>query len=385
MDWFQELKDEHENIRAALEWADQTDVEAGLLISSSLHWFWENFQLLEGNYWLPRFLKKPNSHNFQGARARALCMYGWNLVGLQQSEAAVGPASESLSLFRALGDPRGEADALLLLAELSSDPVQKRELTEQALELAQSLGDARRTASALWQSGWLHADKDAFVFWDRAIALNRLLGNWRILAGSLSTMGFLLVLNGELESAQKYLDESNDLYRRFHLYPPPTHLLAAYGQLALIRGELESARAYLQESLRINEEIGSRQAFLWTEARLGYVALHERNLAEARRCFHEVAEGFRRDKFEIGIVYAVEGMLSLAVLEGKLEAAASLIGWANATREKLKEARPLAEQTYIQKQRDVTAAQTGESRFEREYEWGRKMRLEEALSLAWQA
>ena len=39
----QGLKDEHDNMRAALEWADETDVEAGLYLSGSLHRFWETF------------------------------------------------------------------------------------------------------------------------------------------------------------------------------------------------------------------------------------------------------------------------------------------------------------------------------------------------------
>ena len=379
-EWYAGLNDERENLRAALEWADKTDVEAGLYLSSRLHRFWESFEFREGTYWLPKFLQKPGSHAYPRARARALCKYGWILVSLQQSDAARSPAKECLDLSRASGDHPGEVDGLLLLAWISSNTTQKKELNQQALELAQSLGDARRQSSALWQLGWSYQGENSFVYWKKAIALARSLGNWRGLAGSLSTIGFFLLVNGDIESAQKHLDESNRLYQQLNLNPPPTHLLSAYSQIALLRGDFKKARAYLEESSRINVEFGSRQGYLWARVRLGYVALRDGNLTEARLCFSETARGFREDKYEIGVVYALEGMASLFVAEDKFESAARLIGWADATRETISDKRPILEQADVD--RDLTAiiAKIGNTAFEEVKKGGSDMTIDEAVA-----
>ena len=76
MQWYRRLNDERDNIRSALRWADQTDVEAGLYLSSRLGTFWWIFGPREGNYWLSKFLQKSESHSYPGARALALYIHG---------------------------------------------------------------------------------------------------------------------------------------------------------------------------------------------------------------------------------------------------------------------------------------------------------------------
>ena len=73
---------------------------------------------------------------------------------------------------------------------------------------------------------------------------------------------------------------------------------------------------------------------------------------------------FREDKYEIGVVYALEGMASLFIAADKLESAARLIGWADATREKISDKRPILEQADVD--RDLTAiiAKIGNTAFE---------------------
>lgn len=380
--WLHRLREEHENLRSALEWADKADVEAGLLLSGSMQRFWENFQVFEGSYWQAKFLQKPESHRYPRARARALCMYGWSLVSLQQYAAAHSRAEESLAVCRAVGDPAGEVDALLLLAWISSAVTQKRELIQRALELAESIGDVRRQSSALWQLGWLYQGKEGLAYWEKAIALTRSLRNWRGLAGSLSTAGFFLVLNGELETAQRYLDESNRLYQQWNFSPPPAHLFSGYAQIALIQGDFKKARAYLAESIRINAEFGSRQAVLWARVRLGYLALSEGNFPEARQCFDETARSFREDHYAIGVTYALEGMAGLFVREEKFERAAALIGWADATRQAIGDPRPLLEKTYVESQITAVTSGIGEDAFFQAYRSGQGMTSDGALTLA---
>ena len=50
--WLDRLFVEHDNIRAALEWAARTDVQAGLYISNRLRTFWEKYEFREEARWL---------------------------------------------------------------------------------------------------------------------------------------------------------------------------------------------------------------------------------------------------------------------------------------------------------------------------------------------
>lgn len=71
--------------------------------------------------------------------------------------------------------------------------------------------DKPRQASALWHLGWIAHDKNKFIYWKRAIALFRTIGDHPALVGRLSSMGNSLLLYGDFESAQKYLDEADTL------------------------------------------------------------------------------------------------------------------------------------------------------------------------------
>ena len=50
--WLERLFVERDNIRAALEWAARTNVEAGLYLSNRLRKFWESYRLREEARWL---------------------------------------------------------------------------------------------------------------------------------------------------------------------------------------------------------------------------------------------------------------------------------------------------------------------------------------------
>jgi tetratricopeptide (TPR) repeat protein len=229
--------------------------------------------------------------------------------------------------------------------------------------------------------GWLD-QANRFHYWERALALTRVLGDAYELASGLSTAGLFLALNGDLNAAQKYLAESNALYEHLHMKPVISHLLSAYGQISLIRGDLKKARAYLQEHARASLELGSRQDYLWSRVRLGYVALCEGHLDEASHIFVECTREFKKDRNIIGVVFTLEGFAGLFSETGNLARAARLIGWADSTREKISDHRPLLEQANIDKIVERSIIRMGKAKFSKAYDEGKKMLLEEAVMFA---
>jgi tetratricopeptide (TPR) repeat protein len=303
------------------------------------------------------------------------------MVGLQQFEAAHSAAEECLRIYRSCGDQQGEVDGLLMLGWESTNAAKKKVVGQQAFELAQSLGDVRRQAMALWNLGWSDHTADRFVYWKKAIALHRSLGDLQALAGALSSLGYFHVMDGKIESALTYLDEASKLYQQLNLRLLSSTLLA-YGQIALARGDFERARAYIQENARNGHERGNQQDYLWSRAHLGYVALREGSINESRQIFMETARDFQKDGYEIGVIFTLEGMAELYVSVGKPEHAARLIGWAEAARGKLGDTRPLLEQANVDKIIAASLAKMGEVEFSDAYEEGQGMTLDEAVMYA---
>ncbi|HJR81086.1 MAG TPA: BTAD domain-containing putative transcriptional regulator [Anaerolineales bacterium] len=375
--WMSRLNDERDNIRAALEWADKTDVEAGLYVSGRLNIFWEIFDIREGARWLERFVQKPGSKAHPHARAKALRALGWFKNWLERLAEAHSAAEESLDLYRSCGDTSGEVDALLLLA-VTIHPSEAEEFFRQALTLAQSIGDKWRTAYALHHWGWDHTARHSYA--KKALALFREVGDIRYMAECMVSIGRVEMLNNNIESAQKMLDRATILYGQLNIKSGMSSILQGYGRIAAVKGDYEQAYTKLQESAAIDEEYGYRINYLFDRSHLGYLALYRGNITEAHEIFTETVKSFFNDKNEIGIAFTLEGMAGLFVVIAKPAIAAQLIGWADALRERVGDPRPALEQAEVDKSIAACIIKMGEAAFSDAYDEGQKMSLDEAVA-----
>jgi len=385
-EWSARASDERDNLRAALEQAAKTDIEAGLYISGRLKELWEIIDIREGARWLAEFIGKPESKDYPRARARALFTQAWFLTMSQQFQPAHSAAQESLALFRACGDQQGEADALLMLGIVMRhiDNLSAAvEFSQQALALCQTLGDKWRQARAFFYLGSQDGNHQlSFVYWEEAVALFREVGDSYSLTIMLSILGFRRTMNGDLDLAQKHLNEATLLWSLNKKADIWEELKTAKGLIAFIRGDYEQAYALLQEIAVSTEELGNQTGYLWARVRLGYVALRVGNINEARQIFTESTHNFQKRGNTIGVVFALEGLASLSVEAGKPEHAVQLIGWADATREKIVDTRPPVEQAEVDKIITAIIGKMGVSAFEEAYESGRGMTMDEVVALA---
>jgi tetratricopeptide (TPR) repeat protein len=265
--------------------------------------------------------------------------------------------------------------------EISSD-AERMELFQRALKLAEAPGDIWWQARMLHQVGWNYSGDERIAYWVRAATLFRQAGDWHSLAFLLSTTGLFALLNGDIQLAQKCLDESTLLSNRLKDKETRAGLLHIQVRIAMMRGDYGQAYAYLQEELSITEELGARMSSLWCRSQSGYLALYEGNLTEARDIFTETAREFFNDKNEIGVVFNLEGIASLYIAIGKHEIATQLIGWTDATRKQLSDIRPRLEQADVDKISSACLAKMGEVAFTDAYDDGQKMSLDEAVMLA---
>jgi predicted ATPase len=384
VDWMERLNEERNNFRIALHWADKIDVEAGLYLSSRLMRYWESANLPEGRRWLENFINKPESKDFPLARAHALNTYSWLLTWLQQFERAFSVAEESLALFRAAGEWRGQVDVLISLENMyqfKDDITTALRLGRQALALAESLDDRWRQANALLYLGWnYHNLEQRFGYWEKAIRLYREVGDQITLANLLGLLGQFRVLHGDFELGEKCVNEALLLWQanqRANIWDNPR---VTRGLIAMMKGEYEQAETLVREVMSSAQERGNRMSYLWAQVRLGHILLRSGNLRESHELLAETAQNFGKDGYTIGAIFALEGMAELFVAVGKVQYAARLIGWADFTRQKIQDTRPNYEQANVDKIIAACLARLGEAAFSDVYEEGQEMSLEEAVA-----
>jgi predicted ATPase/DNA-binding XRE family transcriptional regulator len=388
MEWFARMTDERNNLRAALEQASKTDIEAGLYLSGRLQALWESFDLREGARWLTEFIQKAESKDYPRARAKALLAQAWFLLWFQHFARADATGQESLELFRACADRQGEVDALLLLSHAWVDedgPTEALEYHQQALTLARSLGDKWRQAKVLtlpvmYPGSGRHDHQHTWAAGEEALALFREVGDWHEITDLLGLMSWFRVLHGDIDLAQKYLEEATRLEALSNKSIIWENAKTAKSLIALLRGDYAQARSVLEEIVTRAEEKGNRFEYLWARVRLGYVTLREGNLKEARRFFTESARDFQKDENPSGIVFSLEGMAGLYVEMKKYEDAARLIGWADAMRTALNDARPPLEQADVDKIITACLVKIGEIAFADAYDRGKTITIEEAVA-----
>ncbi len=386
-EWFDLAREEHDNLRGALTTASsKNNVEAGLYLSSRLYRLWESLNMQEGSRWLAEFLENPESKNYPYARAKALCMYGWLLTWRQQFTQAQPLVQEALELFRAHKDRRSEVNALIILGnikEFQGNMTGAMEMYQQALALAQSIDHAWSEAQAHFCLAYDRRDmKRSFDHFEKAVTLFREAGDWAALANALGVLGTFRVWSGDVDLAQKYLDEAAELWRFNKRMDIWENAKVARSRLAMLKGDYELASTLLRETLPVAEESGNRMSYLWNRAHLGFVTLRTGDIEDARRIFVDTMLEFQKDGNTIGVVYGLEGIATLLIAAGKPEKAARLIGCADATREKVPDIRPLIEEADMYRNMAAILSRIGPSGFEVTYDEGRSMALEEAVRYA---
>lgn len=120
-------------------------------------------------------------------------VYEWCPEGDDPFEARKAAAEEALSIFRNLGDKKGEASALLILASVDFD--RSRGFAEASLTIAREIGDRAMVAQALLQLG-NHASlagnkQDALLTINEAVRLAEEGDDVELLVDSLLALGLV--------------------------------------------------------------------------------------------------------------------------------------------------------------------------------------------------
>jgi predicted ATPase/transcriptional regulator with XRE-family HTH domain len=246
-------------------------------------------------------------------------------------------------------DPRLRSRALVVagqMARLRGDLTRALELLEHALTLARETGDSISIAYACQQLGTaagLAGDPvRARVLLEESLALTREANSPYGIAMSTHLLASLTRQEGQLDQAGTLWEESLALFHGVEDQPRTALVLSNLALVAMLQGDLQRARLLLLECLPLGVQVG--YAFV--------------------------------------TFFFLELMAPVAVGEGEAAMAARFLGAAEVARAAAGEALEPVGHELWQRTVETGRAQMGGTEWERAYEEGRELPLQEALALA---
>jgi predicted ATPase/serine/threonine protein kinase/DNA-binding NarL/FixJ family response regulator len=397
--WVERLELEHDNLRAALNWAleEVADKQArerrevALRLSAALVAFWRRHgHYREGRTFLERALAQSEGAS---ASLRAKVLGATAYVAYRQGnlDRAEVLARQRLALDRELGDTRGIANCFFLLgtvAWMRGKIVEAITLSEERIRLMRPIGQPGEVANALFQLAWLVSVHGEYTrgqaLFEEALVLFRKAGN-ELMVGAIlfesaewlfwSTLGDAATIRQRLQQGQALITKVGD-----PLWSAMSSWLAVL--VALSEGETARAFSLIKESLAIFREMDSRWHLARTLHILGRVEAQQGELTAARNSYQESLALCRQLGEKWIIPFNLEGLASIVAAQGELRWAAQLWGAAEALREGI--AFPLLPSDRASYEQAVAAAraQLGEEAFASAWAKGRAMPLEQVIAQA---
>jgi predicted ATPase/DNA-binding SARP family transcriptional activator len=291
--WLQRLDLEHDNLRAALEWAlAGAEAQAAMRLSGALMRFWAiRGHLSEGRRWMEQILAHPGySSAPTPLRLKALNAAGM-LTRLQGDYAQSKELLEAcLTLARASGETRWVAiaqNALGLVARRQGDPDTAARLYEESLALSRQIGDRLGVVNALANlAGVVNAQGDherARGLYEESLAYSREAGDKLGIAADLNNLANVVFDLGDYGRARALYEESHALYKEGGDQYGQSLTLYNLGDLAIRMGDHERARSHLTEGLARARTLGDNARCAEYLERLALLAASRREPARAAR------------------------------------------------------------------------------------------------------
>ena len=221
-EWLDRLEEDHDNFRAALDWAvGSGDARRAMELSTGIWRFWQmRGHLHEGRRRMEAVLAMPNSGEFPKERLAALEAAGGLAYWQADMDVAQRFYDECLELTRKLGDDRALANALYNAAfprVVSREAIaDAKPMLDEALPLFRNLGDQTGVARVLWGIGNAYYFAKDFAaglpVLEEAVALNRKLDDRFGLGWSIHTLGLVAFNLGDFELARKCWTEAVQLF-----------------------------------------------------------------------------------------------------------------------------------------------------------------------------
>jgi predicted ATPase/class 3 adenylate cyclase len=389
IEWAQKLEDEHENMRAALEWSLQRNIIAGEELAVALGWAWYlNGHLSEGYEWMEKMLALSFGEE-TGIRAKLLSQAGWLAGMLGNQDAGRKHSEESVTLFRKLGDELGTAFPLSNLGghfDLPLDYQQNTQLAMESLNIyrrARNLWGISRALNALGYNAFIHGDfEQARKFLEESLSIGKEVADYEGVAWTLLLMAGLPYIKENVAQAMELLEDALEFAKAVKAKPTIAHTLTEMGQLASYSGDHQRGRQLLEEAMEVHRKMGDRVNVARALRYLGWTARLQGDQFQARALYSECLQLSHRMQDHDSIPATLIHIGNLLLVQGSPEKFVRLLGVAKQAEPKIQNILLPSFGIETEKFIENARAALGDEAYTAAYEAGQKMNLEEAVLYA---
>ncbi len=358
--WVMRLETEFDNIRAALSWATENNVEAALRMCASLLYFWNR-----------RGLEEEGRHLIGEALAQALKLPRTDGEADRQMMKSLGEAWHSMAM----------------LAYSQGDNARAIESSKEAAVLARQLNDKRLLALALafQASGkmWLGTTEGVEELLEEALAAARESGDKYATGLPLALFGQGIALTkGDYKKAADYINEGMALLEESGDHWGATMAMLSTGMMAKFRGDYAEARLQYAACEPIFREMGDRHRVNMVRSELAHIERYQGHYEKAEAMYRETLPEWQRIGHRAAIAHQLECLAAIAIFREQGKRAAHLFGAAEALREKIKI--PMTQPESQEYERVIASLREGMDKdaFASAWAEGRAMSMEQAIQYA---
>jgi predicted ATPase len=267
--WLDRFNMEHENFRAALDWAVRTsNVEWGLRMGVALYPYWvRHARPAEGANCLRALLSLPvaeeEGNGALGLRAKALMASATLAIERGKSADALQGLEEALAIYREVDQPSGMAVVLHHMAMVHLDQgnfAKARTLLLQAIRLWQDAGDLVSAAHATVSlADTRKAEGDlaaALSLYQEGLFMYDRQGDRKGMAWSLDRQGDIELEKGDGAAARSLYNQALEIFRELEDPRGVARALTDLGHAACNEGDYESGQELYAEGLKLFSESG---------------------------------------------------------------------------------------------------------------------------------
>ncbi|HMS00636.1 MAG TPA: adenylate/guanylate cyclase domain-containing protein [Anaerolineales bacterium] len=347
-----EIESEHDNLRIALEWAGENHPAKALKLAYSAGGFWTIRDYnAEAQFWCSAILRKTESMSeLEADRARLYSLLGWLYMTLGEHKKGRAASEQAIALGERHNDFHTISRSYAVVGLASC-----------------FLGDFAAALPA--------AEKG-----ERIAREHDLIAELSFILGSRAQLEF--IASGDLPKARVSVLEASELVQKAGFIWASTFLDIGMGHIAAVMGDLETARAAFGRSAETAKRLGNKRGALSSLSDFAHVLRQHVELDEALMIYKDVLPKWKDLGHRAAVAHVLECIGFVLIRKEEPERAINLLGAANALREAID-----SEMTQIEREehaKEVSALREllGEAAFNKEWEKGRKMTMDEAIELA---
>ena len=351
-EWLDRMEVEHDNLRAALEWAISNHPDKALHLIYVVGNFWVGRDYnQEARRWCQMVLERAESlPDMDDERAKVYGILGWSSIGIGDHKTGREAAEAGIVLARKLND-RVTLGRLLGLLSLACIFQGDFPAVERALEEAERIAHQTGLAEQL-----------ATVYTTRA---------------QLAFVGYR-----DAAQAKIYIDQAIAVSAKIENQWAAAMSLFGMGRVAGGMGDLQTAREKFAQSAELARKIGNKRQMYSCYSELAHVLRENGELDEPLRIYRDLLPRWKDLGHRAAVAHELECIAYILAKKDQPQRAAVILGAADGLRKLIDSVPTQKEQIEHDKEIEALRKKMDGADFERIWAEGKKLNMDEAIALA---